>query len=125
MKHFFLVFEKVIRYAASGCTEKRDEELFSAIKFLADNQMGNLENSQQAQFNIKDCLENTYENSIQVSKKTSNRDVFQDQNFLIKRINVRFQKDKHAYITPLFCRRRTNTFAAANILSKHKRLSEI
>ena len=86
--------------------------------------MGNLEKSQQEQFDIKDCLENTYENSIQVSKKTSNRDVFQGQNFLIKKIKVRFQKDKHAYITPLFCRRPTNTFATAKILSKHKRLSE-
>ena len=85
-----MVFEKVIRDAASGCTGKKDEEMFSAFKLLADNQLGNLEDSQQEQFNIKECLENTYENSIQVSMKTSNRDVFQDQNFLIKKINVRF-----------------------------------
>ena len=103
---------------------KIDEELFSANKILEDNQMGNLEDSQKEQFSSKDCLEITYEKSFQISKKTSNRDVFQDQNFLIRKINVRCQKDKHAYFTLLFCRKRNNTFTAAKNLSKHKRFSE-
>ena len=96
-KHCFF-FEKAIRDATSGCMAKGDEDSVGDKKVVEDNQMYNPEGNQQKQviskvgfdLGYEKCLENTYENSIQVSMKTSNRDVFQDQNLLIKKINVRF-----------------------------------
>ena len=64
--------------------EKRDEDSVSDLKIVEDKQMDNLEDNLQGQVNGKNCIEFLYALSIQLSKKTSNRVVYQDQGFSIE-----------------------------------------
>ena len=70
-----MFFENGIRDATSGGMGKRDEDSVGGMKILEDNQMDNFEDSQRELFNSKDDLGTRYEKYIQVSQKTSNRDV--------------------------------------------------
>ena len=101
---------------------KRDEDLFSDIEIPEDNQMENLKDHQVEQVNIKHGFEFGYESYIPVSMKTSNRVVYQDQNWSIKKIFVLFQNDKHNDTTTFCCRKRNFTFTAVKGLSKYERL---
>ena len=91
-KAFFLFFQNGIRDATSGGMGKGDKDPVGDKKIVEDNQMYNPEGNQQEQFYSKDGLEIRYEKYIRVSKRTSKRDVFQDQNFLIKKLSELFQK---------------------------------
>ena len=87
-----MFFVNGVRDATSEVMGKRDEDSVGGIKILEDNQKYNLEDSHQEQVICKDGLGIMYEKYVQVSKKTSNRDIFQDQNFLIKKDKCTFSE---------------------------------
>ena len=84
--------------------------------------MENLKDHQVEQVNIKHGFEFGYERYIPVSKKSSNRFVYQDQICSIKKIIVLFQNDKQNDTTTLYCRNRNLTLTAVKGLSKYERL---
>ena len=58
---------------------KKDEDSVNDIKNLEDNQLDNLEDNQREQVFGENGIDFGYEKSIQVSKNTSDRVVYQDQ----------------------------------------------
>ena len=103
---------------------KRDEDVVGDIKVLEDIQMENPDDHQVEQVKSKHGFEFGYERYIPVSKKTSNRVVYQDQKCSIKKIYVFFQSDKQNDTTPFYCRKRIITFTAVNSLSKYEKLCQ-
>ena len=86
---------------------KRDEVSVGDVKILEEDQMENLEDNQQEQFNGEDGFEFGLEMFIQIPKETSNQIVYLDQSFSIEKLklHVFFQNDKLIYNTHLFCKK--------------------
>ena len=74
----------------------------------------------QGQINSKDGFDFEYKAYIQVSKKTINRIVDEDQRFSIKNRQVFFQSDRNIYNVIFYSRTHKNTFTAVKVLSKRK-----
>ena len=77
-----MFFGNDVRDVISESMGERDEDSVGDIKILQENQMNNPEDNQQEQVTSKNGFEFAYEKDIQVSEKSSNRVVYQDQKIL-------------------------------------------